>query len=357
MITEKQNIMVYRLGSLGDTIIALPCFNRIRECYPDANITLLTNKPVVSKAAPIEAILGQDYFFNQTLSYPVGTRNPILLNRLIWDIRRLCIDVVINITEPRSRAADIRDRLFFSAAGVSEFIGFDQSSEDYDVLIDPNTGEYEWEPFRLKRKIEALGDFDLMEDRYWDMHLRSSEIKKADLLLGRYADEPNIIAINVGTKLELKDWGIDNWVDLIGRLDKKLKDYTLVVVGVQEEFELGEKCLSAWTGEGLNLCGKSSPRVSAVILKKARIFIGHDSGPAHLAGCVGTPCVAIFSCMNQPRQWFPKGDNNRILMPQTACVSSGHSECTNPQKKCILTIQPERVAAEVFDILNKVLTQ
>lgn len=357
MTTAKQNIMIYRLGSLGDTVIALPCFNRIRECYPNANITLLTNKPVVSKAAPIEAILGKDYFFDQTLSYPVGTRNPITLNKLIRSIRKLCIDTVINITEPRSRAADIRDRLFFSAAGVSEFIGFDQSPEDYSVKIDPLTGEYEWEPFRLKRKMEKLGDFDLMEDRYWNMHLSQSELKKADTLLEKYAGDPNIISVNVGTKMEIKDWGIDNWIDLIGRLKKNLKHATFVIIGVKEEFELAERCLNEWNGQGLNLCGKCSPRVSAAILKQARIFIGHDSGPAHLAGCMGTPCVGIYSCINQPRQWFPKGENNAILIPDTSCLKSGNSECSQTNEKCIMTIRPEEVATAVFKTLNLVPAQ
>lgn len=354
MHTETKNILIYRLGSLGDTVIALPCFNRIREIYPNAKITLLTNKPVASKAAPIEAVLGNEFFFDQTLSYPVGTRNPLTLNGLIRDIRRLCIDLVINITAPRSRMADIRDRLFFSAAGVSEFVGFDMSPEDYEVAIDPGTGEFEWEAFRLKRKIEEFGDFDVMEDRYWDLHLNESEIQKADRLLGKYSGKPNIIAVNVSTKMEIKDWGLDNWIKLIGRLGKELKDHILVVVGVKEEHELAEKCLAIWTGEGLNLCGKSSPRVSAAILGKAGIFIGHDSGPTHLAGCMGTPCVAIFSCINQPRQWFPKGENNRILMPKTSCVSSGNAECSNPGGKCIMTISPEDVAATVFDVLAKI---
>ncbi len=357
MPTQTKNILIYRLGSLGDTVIALPCFNRIREIFPQANITLLTNKPVASKAAPLEAVLGTDFFFDQTLSYPVGTRNPLLINRLIYDIRRLGIDIVINITASRSRKADIRDRLFFSAAGVSEFIGFDQSPEDYEVSLDPHTGEFEWEAFRLKRKIEALGDFNLMADRYWDLHLLDSEIQKAETLLGSYSNDSKIIAANVGTKMKVKDWGVDNWIDLMRLLGKELRGYKLVIIGVKEENEIAEKCLEAWAGEGINLCGKSSPRVSAAILRKTSIFVGHDSGPTHLAACVGTPCVAIFSCINRPRQWFPKGENNRILMPSTACAASGIKKCVNPDMRCVRTIQPVQVVVEVLKLLQTIQGQ
>ena len=50
-------ILIYRLGSLGDTVVALPCFRLIRSHYPEAEITVLTNIPVSGKAAPLKACL------------------------------------------------------------------------------------------------------------------------------------------------------------------------------------------------------------------------------------------------------------------------------------------------------------
>jgi hypothetical protein len=63
-------VLVYRLGSLGDTVVALPCFHLIKRRFPDAKITLLTNRPVASAAAPAESILGRGYFFDDVLEYP-----------------------------------------------------------------------------------------------------------------------------------------------------------------------------------------------------------------------------------------------------------------------------------------------
>lgn len=304
-------------------------------------------------AAPLEAVLGKGLFFNETLSYPVGTRNPILLAKLIREIKKRNIHTVINITALRSANADKRDKLFFKAAGVKEFIGFDNQDDDFKVKIDPKTGFYEWETSRLVRKISTLGNFNSNEDKYWDLKLTTSEINKAEDLLSPLPTNKPFIAINVGTKMPIKDWGIDNWVKLISELSKEFQEYKLVVVGVDEESLLAEKCLNAWAGNGLNLCGKSSPRVSAAILKKAKLFIGHDSGPMHLAACVGTQCVAVFSCINQPKQWFPRGEDNRVLMPQTKCVSSGIKTCSNPDQKCILTITPSEVKNAVMEVMNK----
>ena len=353
----NKNILIYRLGSLGDTVIALPVFHRIIEVYPDiTRITLLTNKPVAAKAAPLEAVLGKEHFFKDTLSYPVGTRNPVTIAKLVFEIKKRNIHTVINITANRSPEADKRDKLFFKTAGVKEFIGFDTKPDDYKVKIDPNTGFYEWETSRLARKIESLGKFDFNLEKYWDLKLTDKELVTANKLLEQLTSSKPIIAMNVGTKMPIKDWGIDNWTNFISQISKDFKtDFQMVIIGVDEEKQLGDQCLAAWNGEGINLCGKSSPRVSAAILKQAVLFIGHDSGPMHLAACVGTPCLAVFSCINQPKQWFPRGTNNYIVMPQTYCAQNGENSCSNPKKRCILTVQVEELKKGFDQLIREVV--
>jgi ADP-heptose:LPS heptosyltransferase len=75
--------------------------------------------------------------------------------------------------------------------------------------------------------------------------------------------------------------------------------------------------------------------VSAAILEQCRFFVGHDSGPMHLASCVGIPCVAIFAARSKPRQWFPRGNKNRILYHHTDCAGCGLDVCIDQKKKCI----------------------
>ena len=47
-------------------------------------------------------------------------------------------------------------------------------------------------------------------------------------------------------------------------------------------------------------------------LAGARVFIGNDSGIAHLAAAVGTPVVALFG-PTDPRVWAPRGRDVRVL--------------------------------------------
>ena len=47
-------------------------------------------------------------------------------------------------------------------------------------------------------------------------------------------------------------------------------------------------------------------RTSAAALSLASIFVGHDSGPLHIAGAFGVPVVGIFA-PGQPDRTFPQG--------------------------------------------------
>lgn len=332
--------------------MALPCFHTVRKRFPDADITLLTNRPVMAKAAPLEAVLGSRFFFDRVLAYPVGIRNLWSLFALIKKIRSLKIDMVVNLTAARPKVSLLRDRLFFYAAGVKELVGFPKSKNDFKIVLDPETGIFEWEAKRLTRRLNALGEISLKEQDNWDLKLSESEMDAAYRTLGIFSPGSSKLAISLGTKLQANDWGINNWSLLLRRLGVALPEWDLVVVGAAEEVNLANKCLEAWGHSGVNLCGIISPRVSAAVLKQTTLFIGHDSGPLHLAACVGTPCVGIFSARNLPGQWFPRGDSNRILYHRPSCAGCRLEVCIEQKKKCILSITVDEVFQSVMAVLN-----
>src|SRR3990167_5361090 len=93
------------------------------------------------------------------------------------------------------------------------------------------------------------------------------------------------------------------------------------------------------TGKKINLCGKLSVRETAAVIECAQLFIGHDSGPMHLASAVKTPSVAIFSRHAKPGCWYPLGQHHKVLYPKG---------------KTILSTQVSEVALAVQDILMEV---
>jgi heptosyltransferase-3 len=349
---KHDSILIYRLGSLGDTIIALPVFHAIKRAFPFARITLLTNTPVASKAAPVEAVLGAENFFQDVLNYPLRTRNPWILLKLLFAISRKKIDCVINLNGFRSDFATRRDQVFFRMAGIKSFYGFQLSEKDKHPQPDPSSGEVEWEATRLTRRVASFSQVDLDGNKFWDLRLTGAENREAEAHIAKVSNQDRLIAFSIGTKVQSKDWGIQNWIELSSRLSSRLRGWSAVFLGSQDEAEDSEFCSSLWGKVGLNLCGKTSPRVSAAVLAKCKLFIGHDSGPMHLAACVGTPCVAVFSARNLPRQWFPRGNKNVILYNKTECAGCGLEVCTIEKKKCLISISVKQVEDAVFSQLQ-----
>ena len=347
-----ENILVYRLGSLGDTVVALPCLHSVRRSFPNASLVMLTNKPVSGKAAALEAILGDGFFSHRSLCYPAGTRYPFDFLSLLFSIRRLRITTMVYLAAARSRRDVWRDRLFFRLCGIRRIIGIPQWESDFKLQIQPSTGLYENEASRLARRISDLGPVDLEDRAMWDLHIQESERRKAEELIMPLKEHP-FLAVSLGTKVQANDWGVENWSELLKQLTQALPDWGLLLVGSSDEAERSSSCAAVWRGRVVNSCGKSNPRVSAAALEQAMFFLGHDSGPMHLASAVGVPCVAIFSARNPPGRWYPYGVRHKVIYHQTTCYGCRLAECVTEGKRCLLGITVGEVMGLVMELLGE----
>ena len=109
MSAAVERVVVYRLGSLGDTVVALPCLHAVADAFPEAERIMLTNIPVSSKAAPLEAILGGSGLVDRFIAYPVGTRSLKELVDLRRSLRALDARTLIYLTPARGLVAAWRD--------------------------------------------------------------------------------------------------------------------------------------------------------------------------------------------------------------------------------------------------------
>lgn len=303
-------ILIYRLGSLGDTVAALPCFRRVRQAYPDAKIIVLTNAPVSGKAAALETVLANTGLIDGVIPYPIGLRDPKHLAELRAKIMREKFDLLISLTAARGLAASIRDYLFFRMCGIPKIIGIPWRRRDLECIA--HHGIYENEADRLMRRVSPLPETGADQP---GLGLTAAERADAVLLLEKMAIHAPFIVGSVGTKSPLNDWGVENWRRMLTELGRDFPSHGLVLLGSPDEAARSDDLARAWKGPRANLCGQTSPRLSAALLEKARLFIGHDSGPMHLAAVSGTPIVAIFSAKNPPGQWFPRGPRTTTLYP------------------------------------------
>ena len=282
-------------------MVALPCFHLIRRVFADRPIVLLTNEPVSGKAAPAMAILENSGLCDRVIDYPVGTRSFQQLAKVRNRIREARPSVMINLAAGRGLLKSLRDYMFFRSCGIKRIVGTPFKKVDLSVELLEN-GQYEAESQRLAARLRPLGQIDLADPGNWSLRLTTAEkATGTEYLRG----QSNFVAASVGTKLFVKDWGEENWGKLVGMLGGELPGTTLVLLGAEDERERSERMGQLWHGPYLNLCGKTSPRISAAILEHASLFIGHDSGPLHLATALGIPTLGLFAWFNPPGQWFP----------------------------------------------------
>jgi heptosyltransferase-3 len=216
--------------------------------------------------------------------------------------------------------------------------------------------EFEPEAARLARNVAELGDARLGDAASWDLGPTIAERVRVTQVIGVDALSVPVIAISVGTKVQAKDWGRENWRILLTRLAGAYLEYGLVLVGTEEESAASEFAAEGWRTAGggavTNLCGKLTPRESAVALSFARIFIGHDSGPMHLAAAMQVPCVAIFAARSLPGVWSPFGTGHRVLYNRVNCMGCELETCIVEKKKCILSITVDEVVAAVMELMR-----
>jgi len=296
----------------------------------------------------MESILEHTGLYDDTLRYPASARDL----RALWSLRRQVrsgrYDCLVYLAKPKGGVfTSVRDYLFFRSCGIPKLIGVPFSRRTLHCDRIPGTTRYKSETVRTTDAIESLGTADLKDPKWWDMRLTATETAEADAVLAKHGITAPFLAASVGTKIQSKDWEEPNWNELIGRLAARHPGLPLVLFGVTEERERSDRMLALWRGPKANLCGETTPRVSAAVLRNAVVMVCHDSGPMHLAATMGIPCVAIFSARNKPGEWFPRGEGHTIFYHQTPCWGCGLVECVDKKKACILSITVDEVEAAV----------
>jgi heptosyltransferase III len=342
---KRRRIAVLRVGSLGDHLIALPLYQRLRDLHAEDELSLISDIPANANPKIIgPASILPEGLFDAIHGYPVGSG----LHQ-IWNtyrlFRRQRFDLVYYLMPTRTARQLLRDRLFFRASGikVEGLSAKDATAADPPRYL-PALQLYEHETNRLARAIPALRAGGFMNPRNISLRLTPAERNEFEATTesGRAR---NTVAISLGTKCEVNHWGADNWRQLVRRLDADGPFDRLLLIGSQDEHAECEAVRREWRGKSFNLCGRLTLRQSAAAVASANLFIGHDSGPMHVAAAVGVPIVAVFSARNFAGIWFPLSDRKQVHYTSMECMGCGRLRCEDLQKACIRAITVDEVYA------------
>ena len=358
-----KKVLLYRLGSLGDTVVALPAFHLVERAFPTAERRLLTSFPPNAKAPPSSAILEGTGLIHGYFRYNYGTRNVLELLNLWWQLLLWRPDILVYMSGRSSLPATRRNALFLKLCGVPRMVGVPDTEAMQHCRLEPDLTEvtqyqrgrtYEHESARLTRNLAQLGDPRLDDPASWDLRLTPAERTRAAEALAPLSDAP-FFAVSFGTKNQSNDWEPHNWHAFLARLATLYPTHGLALCGAPIETDLSEAAANVWRQHSLqptlNLCGALSPRESAAVFSRADVFLGHDSGPMHLAAAVQTPCVGLYGARNFAGIWFPYGHKHRVLFHHVDCEGCRLQTCIVEQKKCILSITVDQALAAVASIL------
>ena len=352
---KTERILIFRPGSLGDALVSIPMFHLLARRFPAADRRVLCYRPMSPVYASLKSVLDgtnlvNGYFEVDFHRVRHQLRAQLELRRQLRSWRP---DLLVYMTMPRSLPRTLAEVAFFRSCGIRRIAGavYTKSLREYRWIPERNTFEHEAE--RIARCLGELGDPKLGDPRSWDLRLAPIERARAAAAVRDSIGDRDFIAFATGTAMDVKDWGENNWRKLTERLAGVAGSYGLALVGAEADRARSETLARLWPGPSLNLAGKFSPRENAALMELATMFVGHDSGPMHLAANVGLPCVAIFSAHNKPGPWFPFGHGHRVIYHQVECYDCGLEKCELYAKKCIASINVDEVLEAATELLSR----
>jgi heptosyltransferase-3 len=347
-VTKDQDIvLIFQIGSMGDTVIAMPCYREIARRHPDARRYLVTNYPKGSKMVPAQAILSATGLIAGCVEYPWPLRRTNAIIALYRKLVALRAKTLYYLTDEPKLIRLIRHYVFFRICGITEFHGVPWSRDlKYPREIEKQ-GIWESEASRLLRCIRARTESGPPPPADRSLDLSAEEKSTASSALQEAIGSGRFLAISVGGNIPVKDWGDSNWLDLLARLSREHPGLGVLFVGSADERGRNDSLAKAWEGPSFNSCGLFSPRETAALLNRACLFIGHDTGTLHLAAAVGTQIIGIYCARDMPGRWFSDRSGDEFFYNRLQCSGCGCrevAECPN-ERRCIATITPDQVLA------------
>jgi ADP-heptose:LPS heptosyltransferase len=334
-------ILVFRTGSLGDSICSLPALDALRHHYPDARIEVLTetggtNLIGIDKLAAPSLVDAFIFYKNYSLSHLIG-----MLRQNQYDLFVLL---------PQAHApfrSTMRNLLFARWINAKKAIGFKmgvtrvfarQQAKGNHI---PNVREF---------FMSILSELNIQPQQpyRYPFNIQDEDIRFTDHLLAGHQIRPEkTLAIVAGAKRDQNRWPLSYFDKTISYFVSR--GYQCILIGGAEDQALVKKLNSYPVIH--DFTGQLTPIQSGLIMGKCRLTLSNDTGPLHLAYAFGARVVALFSSRDYPDLWFPPKEQAFTFRNQEIHCSECFTEtCGN--NLCMQGILPESVIAKMEEMLR-----
>ena len=119
-----------------------------------------------------------------------------------------------------------------------------------------------------------------------------------------------LLGFHPGSGSQAKNWPLGHWIDFIEKIASRFEG--LLLIGGEVDDEVIRAFRLRWRGPPFESVVRRNLWDLARALARCTIFVGHDTGVAHLAAAVQTPTVALFGPTN-PDIWCPLGSHVKTV--------------------------------------------
>ncbi len=335
-LSTSPRIAIVRLSAIGDVIHGLPVLCALREQFPQATLAW-----VVEDRASV--LLREHPALDELITVPRGwLKSPLAILRLRRRLRAFLPDATIDLQGLTKSAVAAR------LSGARLRIGFgDEKGRELSWWLN-NRLARTCHPHIIDANLELLRPlkidsptvrFDIPETEV-DRETAQQMLDEAELTAG-------FALINPGAGWRSKRWPLDRYAAVARHLGSTCGLPSLVVWGGQWERDWAEEIVAGSKGHG-RLASRTSLMELASLCRRAKLLVGSDTGPLHLAAAVGTPCVGLYGPMSAER--------NGPYGPQHVAVQKVHFEGSSRQRRNAPTTLMEAITVEdVCEACDQVL--
>ena len=334
-------VLLVRFGSIGNALVAVPAIRALRRAWPDAHLSLLADPQTR------ELFQGCPYL-NEIILYDLKGAHRFGHGyfSLVAELRRRKFTHAIHFRRY------LRSELLGLFSGAKERIGFKTGSRWQWLTRPVPYGEGESVIEQNLNLVRAL-EIEARDCRLECWPADSAAVGRVFAQLGN-GPGPVVVMHPAGSTQRERLW------PYYGMLARKLietRQAKVMMIGTPAEADEVERQAAAAARPVARAVGLPIREV-AELIRRADLFVGTDSGPAHLADAVGTTGVILYAphrgLKAQIRKWKPAGERFIALLPRQDCAECGEHPCPLPrQQECAASITLEEALAAAEKLLGR----
>ncbi len=337
-----RRVLVIRLRSIGDTVLVTPSLFALRRFLPDVQIDILLEDWV----APV--LDGSD-LVDRVITIPRDST--AARARVARELRGTHYDVVYNLHGGTTAT------LLTRATGAKHRIGFEHyqyarlhnhaAPSSLEIWRRPKLHSVEQQLALIGWTGVPVTDRPATKLAVTDCALTSVSDKLHKAGVG---EAESLAVIHPTAAFATKQWATEKFARVAEEL--AARGLTPVVIVAPQEKPTADSLISQSSTGVASLSDLSLPEVTA-LTSRARLFVGNDSGIAHIAAAAGAACVVIFGSSNVAhwRPWTTQA--NEVVLEEMPCQPCHGYFCAEFEKpECILRVPVERVVGAIDRVLR-----